>query len=148
MDNRQQFFIMSTEFDKNISDWSYDCTDHKNSINKAHEKNIAIFVISAIMASIWNVFIKFRWHDEKLTAVHNSNKCHKIYLLTSVLFCQGTFISFWTFLLHSSTGLISRVCSYLFFNMIFYYLQIMIKTFNPPNNYGKEARSIKMGSLH
>ena len=35
--------------------------------NKTHEKIIAIFVISAIMASIWNVFIKFRWHDEKLT---------------------------------------------------------------------------------
>ena len=25
-----KFFIMSTEFDKNISDQSYDCTDHKN----------------------------------------------------------------------------------------------------------------------
>ena len=25
-----KFFIMSTEFDKNISDWWYDCTDHKN----------------------------------------------------------------------------------------------------------------------
>ena len=25
-----KFFIMSTEFDKNISDWSHDCTDHKN----------------------------------------------------------------------------------------------------------------------
>ena len=37
--------------------------------NKTHEKIIAIFVISAIMASIWNVFIKFRWHDEKLTWV-------------------------------------------------------------------------------
>ena len=36
--------------------------------NKTHEKIIAIFVISEIMASIWNVFIKFRWHDEKLTA--------------------------------------------------------------------------------
>ena len=36
--------------------------------NKTHEKIIAIFVISAIMPSIWNVFIKFRWHDEKLTA--------------------------------------------------------------------------------
>ena len=35
--------------------------------NKTHEKIIAIFVISAIMASIWNVFIEFRWHDEKLT---------------------------------------------------------------------------------
>ena len=35
--------------------------------NKTHEKIIAIFVISAIMASIWNDFIKFCWHDEKLT---------------------------------------------------------------------------------
>ena len=25
-----KIFIMSTEFDKNISDWRYDCTDHKN----------------------------------------------------------------------------------------------------------------------
>ena len=25
-----KFFIMSTEFDKNISDWSHDYTDHKN----------------------------------------------------------------------------------------------------------------------
>ena len=25
-----KFFIMSTEFDKNISDWSHFCTDHKN----------------------------------------------------------------------------------------------------------------------
>ena len=25
-----KFFIMSTEFDKNISDRRYDCTDHKN----------------------------------------------------------------------------------------------------------------------
>ena len=29
----RKFFIMSTEFDKNISDWSYDCTDHKNDID-------------------------------------------------------------------------------------------------------------------
>ena len=35
--------------------------------NKSHEKINIIFVISAIIASIWNVFIKFRWHDEKLT---------------------------------------------------------------------------------
>ena len=35
--------------------------------NKSHEKINTIFVISAIIASIWNVFIKFRWHDEKLT---------------------------------------------------------------------------------
>ena len=37
--------------------------------NKSHEKINIIFVISAIIASIWNVFIKFRWHDEKLTWV-------------------------------------------------------------------------------
>ena len=37
--------------------------------NKTREKIIAIFVISAIMASIWNDFIKFRWHDENLTYV-------------------------------------------------------------------------------
>ena len=34
---------------------------------KSEEKIKVIFVISAIMPSIWNVFIKFRWHDEKLT---------------------------------------------------------------------------------
>ena len=34
--------------------------------NMSHEKINTIFVISAIRASIWNVFIKFRWHDEKL----------------------------------------------------------------------------------
>ena len=28
-----KFFIMSTEFDKNISDWSYDYPDHKNGID-------------------------------------------------------------------------------------------------------------------
>ena len=37
--------------------------------NKTHEKIIAIYVISAIIASIWNVFIKFRWHDKKFTDV-------------------------------------------------------------------------------
>ena len=30
---RSKFFIMSTEFDKNISDWGYDSTDHKNVID-------------------------------------------------------------------------------------------------------------------
>ena len=142
---------MSMEFDKNISDWSHSCTDHKNGIdffmrlvkwpkivvkkcqslifnvnfqrqkltesfwkknlleninlgahflflsilcsmkierllflkfmkllaffdsyfwpfNKSHEKINAIFVISVVMASIWNVFIKFCWHDEKIRA--------------------------------------------------------------------------------
>ena len=38
--------------------------------NKSQEKINAIFVISAIMASLWNVFIKFRWHDEKLTVMN------------------------------------------------------------------------------
>ena len=37
--------------------------------NKSHEKSNAIFVISVIIASIWNVFIKFNWHDEELTDV-------------------------------------------------------------------------------
>ena len=36
--------------------------------NKSHEKINIIFVISAIIASIWNVFIKFQ-HDEKLKIV-------------------------------------------------------------------------------
>ena len=34
--------------------------------SKSEEKIKVIFVISAIMSSIWNVFIEFRWHDEKL----------------------------------------------------------------------------------
>ena len=37
--------------------------------NKSPEKIKSIFVISAIIPSIWNIFIKFRWHDEKLTRV-------------------------------------------------------------------------------
>ena len=35
--------------------------------DKSEEKIKVIFVIGAIIHSIWNVFIKFRWHDEKLT---------------------------------------------------------------------------------
>ena len=35
--------------------------------NKSHEKIKSIFVISAIIPSIWNVFIIFHLHDEKLT---------------------------------------------------------------------------------
>ena len=31
--NLHKFFIMSTEFDKNISDRRYDCTDHKNAFD-------------------------------------------------------------------------------------------------------------------
>ena len=34
---------------------------------KSEEKIKVIFVINAIILSIWNVFIKFRWHDEILT---------------------------------------------------------------------------------
>ncbi len=45
--------------------------------NKSHEKSNAIFVISTIMASIWNVFIKFRWHDEKLT-LYSSHHIHSM----------------------------------------------------------------------
>ena len=55
--------------------------------NKTHETIIAIFVISAIMASIWNDFIKFRWHDEKLTLVTimgGNNFWKKILTLLSV----------------------------------------------------------------
>ena len=42
--------------------------------NKTHEKIIPSFVISAIIAWIWKVFIKFRWHDEKLTTVFLGGK--------------------------------------------------------------------------
>ena len=28
-----KFFIMSTEFDKNISDWRHYCTDYKNGLD-------------------------------------------------------------------------------------------------------------------
>ena len=52
--------------------------------NKTHEKIIAIFVISAIIASIWNVFIKFRWHDEKLTVVRPLCYLMQIYFVTSL----------------------------------------------------------------
>ena len=88
-----KFFIMSMEFDKNISDLGAHflfflilCSFKierllflkflKNlaffdsyfwPFNKSEEKIKVIFVISAIMPPIWNVFIKFRWHDEKLT---------------------------------------------------------------------------------
>ena len=38
-----------------------------------------ILLISAIMASIWNVFIKFRWHDEKLTYGTNETLESKVH---------------------------------------------------------------------
>ena len=41
--------------------------------NKSEEKIKVIFVISVIMPPIWNVFIKFHWHDEKLTDVSNED---------------------------------------------------------------------------
>ena len=134
---------MSAEFDKNISVWRYDCTDHRNGFdffmklvkwsilnaknhpnlsekkislkninlgarflflliscsikierllflkflknlaffdsyfwpfNESEEKIKIIFVISAVMPLIGNVFIKFHWHDEKLTAVAMQQK--------------------------------------------------------------------------
>ena len=42
--------------------------------NKSEEKIKAIFVISAIIFSIWNVFIKFYWHDEKVT-IATTSRC-------------------------------------------------------------------------
>ena len=47
--------------------------------NKTHEKIIAIFVIRAIMASIWNVFIKFRWRDEKFLRPFPCHICNKTF---------------------------------------------------------------------
>ena len=43
-------------------------------LNKSSEKINTFFLINAIIASIysisiWNVFIKFRWDDEKLTDI-------------------------------------------------------------------------------
>ena len=32
-----------------------------------------IFVISGVIASFWRVFIKFRWHDEKLTSAPSNS---------------------------------------------------------------------------
>ena len=50
--------------------------------NKSHEKTNVIFVLSAVMASIWNVFINFRWHDEKFRVVFIESMNH-YHLLTS-----------------------------------------------------------------
>ena len=46
-----------------------------------HEKIKSIFVILAIIHTIWNVFIKFRWHDEKLT--HGP----QVYILCKMYVC-------------------------------------------------------------
>ena len=41
---------------------------------KSQEKISAIFVIISNMTSIWNVYIKFRWHEEKL--IHTMYYCN------------------------------------------------------------------------
>ena len=52
---------------------------------KSHEKIKFIFVISAIIPSIWNVFIKFCWHDENLTAAAGTREPFSlVYSLVSV----------------------------------------------------------------
>ena len=56
--------------------------------NKSHEKINAIFVISVTMASIWNVFIKFRWHDEKLRPLCPC-VCHTYFLITFAVWDLG-----------------------------------------------------------
>ena len=51
--------------------------------NKSLEKINTFFLISAIIASIWNVFIKFRWHGEKLffrSCAQLSKHCQKLQL--------------------------------------------------------------------
>ena len=64
-----KFFIMSTEFDKNISDWSHDCTDHKNGIDffmrlvkwpKIDIKKCQnlIFKVNFLMSKIIRIFLK------------------------------------------------------------------------------------------
>ena len=56
--------------------------------NKSYEKINTFFVISAIIASIWNVFIKFRWHDEKLTigpCRKFTFRCYFVHLYSEVL---------------------------------------------------------------
>ena len=61
--------------------------------NNSHEKIKSIFVISAIIPSIWNVFIKFRWHDEKLTNVHGITRLLKETVSVYYLFHCNQFLS-------------------------------------------------------
>ena len=64
--------------------------------NNSHEKMKAIFVISAIIPSIWNVFIKFRLHDEKLTPCGQGTSA----IASGAIFREGhTFV-----LTHGVTG--------------------------------------------
>ena len=62
--------------------------------NKTHEKIIAIFFISAIMASIWNVFIKFHWDDEKLITEHSITVQYMYMDFNFWCFFQNSTISF------------------------------------------------------
>ena len=55
--------------------------------NKSEEIIKVIFVISAIIPSIWNVFFKFCWHDEKLT-----DDCSKYVLFKILLKIQFLFL--------------------------------------------------------
>ena len=52
--------------------------------NKTREKIKVIFVISVIMPSIWNVFIKFRWHDEKLTAGQDQQSISTRFVISKI----------------------------------------------------------------
>ena len=61
--------------------------------NKSHEKIKSIFVISAIIPSIWNVFIKFRWHDEKLTTVLNLDRQFFAYWGSVQIYFQVDFLT-------------------------------------------------------
>ena len=53
--------------------------------NKSDEKIKSIFAMSAIIPSIWNVFIKFRWHGEKLTDAWSTSHLSQ---WISVIFCR------------------------------------------------------------
>ena len=58
--------------------------------NKCHEKIKSIFVIGAIIPSIWNVFIKFHWHDEKFTLANYLCFFKQVICLFSFLMCLET----------------------------------------------------------
>ena len=87
-----------------------------------------IFVISAIIASIWNVFIKFGWHDEKHTFVpanqrtsepcahrgNNSQICHILcvkattLIVYSFLFILDSFILNYLLLMNDNSQALKR----------------------------------------
>ena len=65
--------------------------------NNSHEKIESIFAISAIIPSLWNVFIKFRWHDEKLSpfpSLVSSLHRDSLHTLHSPLYIEISYISF------------------------------------------------------